>query len=140
MLDKSNENNCADFNVCDVAVSKDVHDLLRKARGEDTATNLTLYNRFFLHSLDDKQERMFLTALSEATKAGDKLYMEFRCSLDAQLDKVYKEHYRRYIETEGLVELLKSLEFDVTYQITGQGMAKYKTEDPFVSRVVAVRL
>ena len=33
----------------------------------------------------------------------------------------------------------EELGFDIEYQITGQGMAKYKTEDSFVSRIVAVR-
>jgi len=138
--DRNNANR-AEFSLCDVASSKDVHGLVFKAREQAEGDgNLTLYNRFFLHSLDDEQECSFLTALSEATKTGDKLYMEFRCSLDAELDKLYKGHYRRYVETEKLVELLRSLEFAVLYQVTGQGMAKYKTEDPFVSRIIAEKL
>ena len=130
--------NRSDFTVCDVANSKDVQGLVRKAREAAGGGNLTFYNRFFLHTLDDEQERLFLEALAEVTQTGDKLYMEYRCSLDAELDHVYKGHYRRYIDTDKLVEFLsKNLNFDVTYQITGQGMAKYKSEDPFVSRIIA---
>jgi SAM-dependent methyltransferase len=129
----------ADFNVCDVSVPEDVQAVVNKARGEQGG-NLNLYNRFFLHSLDDEQECIFLTALASAALPGDCLYMEFRCSLDAKLDKLFKGHFRRYVETEKLVAMLEEkLDFKVTYETTGQGMAKYKHEDPFVSRIIAER-
>ena len=93
-----------------------------------------------MHALDEAQELMYLEALSGATKRGDTLYMEYRCSLDASLAKEHgKGHYRRYIETKKLVELLERLDFSIKYEITGQGMAKYKAEDPFVSRIICER-
>ena len=93
-----------------------------------------------MHALDEAQELKYLEALSNATKKGDTLYMEYRCSLDAPLEKEHgKGHYRRYIETKKLVELLESLDFSIKYEITGQGMAKYKAEDPFVSRIICER-
>jgi SAM-dependent methyltransferase len=132
--------NGADFSVCDVSVPDDVRALINKARGEQQGGNLNLYNRFFLHSLNDEQERLFLTALASATKPGDCLYMEFRCSLDAKLDHLFKGHFRRYVDTSKLVAMLEDeLEFNVTYETTGQGMAKYRHEDPFVSRIIAER-
>jgi SAM-dependent methyltransferase len=131
--------NGADFSVCDVSVPDHVRTLINKARGEQGG-NLTIYNRFFLHSLNDEQEHVFLTALASATKPGDCLYMEFRCSLDAKLDHLFKGHFRRYVDTSKLVAMLEDkFEFNVTYEITGQGMAKYKHEDPFVSRIIAER-
>eukprot|EP00550_Attheya_septentrionalis_P005466 CAMPEP_0198297334 /NCGR_PEP_ID=MMETSP1449-20131203/36504_1 /TAXON_ID=420275 /ORGANISM="Attheya septentrionalis, Strain CCMP2084" /LENGTH=233 /DNA_ID=CAMNT_0043998233 /DNA_START=34 /DNA_END=735 /DNA_ORIENTATION=- len=136
--------NAADFSVCDVSVAADVEALVEKARSSgngDEETKLNIYNRFFLHSLDDDQERLFLTALSSATKPGDRLYMEFRCSLDAKLDKLYKGHFRRYLGTSKLVQTLEAdLGFHVSYQMTGQGMAKYKQEDPFVSRIICEKI
>jgi SAM-dependent methyltransferase len=135
----SEKDNGADFSVCDVSVPDHVRTLINKARGEQGG-NLNLYNRFFLHSLNDEQERVFLTALASATKPGDCLYMEFRCSLDANLDKTYKGHFRRYVDTSKLVAMLEDeLEFNVTYETTGQGMGKYKHEDPIVSRIIAER-
>jgi hypothetical protein len=90
--------------------------------------------------LDDEQERLFLTAMSEAAIEGDTLYMEFRCSLDAKLDHLFKGHFRRYVETANLVAMLETeLGWKVTYERTGQGMAKYKNEDPFVSRLICTR-
>ena len=139
----------ASFRVCDVAQARDVEALLTLARGNNTNSNtnsnnnnnIAIYNRFFLHSLDDDQEHKFLTALSDHTQPGDTLYMEYRCSLDAALDKVHgQDHYRRYVDTDQLKTVLsRQLEFDVQYDVTGQGMAKYKTEDPFVSRIIAIR-
>ena len=115
--------NAVNFNVCDVSKADQVQALVHKARagaaGTDTSS-VNLYNRFFLHSIDDQQERLFLTAVSEATKSGDTLYMEFRCSLDAHVEKIYKDHYRRYVDTNQLVIMImmeEELEFDVTYSV-----------------------
>jgi hypothetical protein len=106
----------AEFTVCDVAQADQVQALINKARQQAATMNqmdhnsdsdlLTLYNRFFLHTLDEEQERRFLTALAQAIKTGDKLYMEFRCSLDSKQEKVYKGHYRRYVDTEKLIDFL----------------------------------
>ena len=129
----------AEFSVCDVSNADHVTQLVESARSNAAEGRLTFYNRFFLHTLTDDQELVFLTALAKAAQKGDKLYMEFRCSLDAELDKAHgKGHFRRYVETDTkLAPLLKELGFAIQYNITGQGMAKYKTEDSFVSRITA---
>ena len=133
----------ATFTVCDVSKLEDVQALIDQARegaNESDNFNLTLYNRFFMHALDEQQEYLYLNALAGATKKGDTLYMEYRCSLDEALEKEHgKGHYRRYVDTAKLIELLKALGFTIKYEITGQGMAKYKSEDPFVSRVICER-
>jgi len=129
------------FAICDVADQQHVQGLMNNARAKSDNRSLYLYNRFFLHTLDDQQERLFLTALAAGAQAGDKLYMEYRCAEDAKQDHLYKGHYRRFVPTPELVAFLEGeCGFQVTYQCTGQGMAKYKQEDPFVSRVIAVKL
>ena len=141
-LQKDSPSN-ATFSVCDVSKPEHVQSLIDQARAGANAAdnfNLTLYNRFFMHALDEQQEYVYLEALASATKSGDTLYMEYRCSLDEALEKEHgKGHYRRYVETAKLVDLLQTLGFTIKYEITGQGMAKYKTEDPFVSRIVCER-
>jgi len=135
--------NGAEFSVCDCTNQTDVKELIEKARkvSESSSTdhgNVVVYNRFFLHSIDDVQEEQFMTAVGQNLKQGDKLYMEFRSELDETLPKMYgKDHYRRYVVTSKFLDLLKKLGFEIQYQITGQGMAKYKDEDPFVSRIIA---
>ena len=141
-LQKDSPSN-ASFSVCDVSKAEDVQSLIDQARSGANASdnfNLTLYNRFFMHALDEQQEYLYLEALAGATRSGDTLYMEYRCSLDEALEKEHgKGHYRRYVNTAKLVDLLESLGFTIKYEITGQGMAKYKTEDPFVSRIICER-
>eukprot|EP00546_Thalassionema_frauenfeldii_P006823 CAMPEP_0178918082 /NCGR_PEP_ID=MMETSP0786-20121207/13625_1 /TAXON_ID=186022 /ORGANISM="Thalassionema frauenfeldii, Strain CCMP 1798" /LENGTH=253 /DNA_ID=CAMNT_0020591745 /DNA_START=90 /DNA_END=851 /DNA_ORIENTATION=- len=131
----------ADFSVCDVSDANAIRDVVHAARGTAVpAQNVTLYNRFFLHALDDEQEKIFLSAVADACIPGDLLYIETRCSLDEELDKEHgKNHFRRYVKSDELIESLVSLGFGIHYKITGQGMAKYKAEDPFVTRIICER-
>jgi len=150
------ENKGTKFSICDCTDETDVDELIKSARAttassdgdSDGESNIAVYNRFFLHSIDQVQERQFLTSLKKSMIKGDKLYMEYRCDKDEALPKVYgKDHYRRYVKTSEMVQFLESSDsegedafaFEMEYEKTGQGMAKYKHEDPFVSRIIAVK-
>eukprot|EP00588_Corethron_pennatum_P011343 CAMPEP_0194267540 /NCGR_PEP_ID=MMETSP0169-20130528/2021_1 /TAXON_ID=218684 /ORGANISM="Corethron pennatum, Strain L29A3" /LENGTH=260 /DNA_ID=CAMNT_0039008409 /DNA_START=190 /DNA_END=972 /DNA_ORIENTATION=- len=148
------ENKGTKFSICDCTDETDVDELIKSARATtgdsdgDGESNIAVYNRFFLHSIDQVQERQFLTFLKKSMIKGDKLYMEYRCDKDEALPKVYgKDHYRRYVKTSEMVQFLESdsdgeedaFAFEMEYEKTGQGMAKYKHEDPFVSRIIAVK-
>lgn len=125
--------------VCgDVTRPEDVRQILDSARASEEA--LIVYSRFFLHTLDQEQEEAFLTALSQSMHSGDRLYLEFRSAEDAEIDKLFKGHFRRYVHTDALLESMNSTyDLQVQYHHTGQGMARYKREDPFVSRIIATR-
>lgn len=130
------------FSVCDVTDASAVGALVAEARAAARDGNgpIVVYNRFFLHSIDAAQEAMFVRGLAGSMAEGDRLYMEFRCHLDEDLPKVYgKDHYRRYVQTDDLCRLLERSGYAIEYRVTGRGMAKYKSEDPFVSRIVAVK-
>jgi len=138
------------FSICDCTSAADVDSLVQKARvksgeareceADDNGGNIMVYNRFFIHSITETQQNQFLTALGGSLVTGDGLMMEYRCSLDAELPKVYgTSHYRRYVVTADLLVFLDSIGFNVEYECTGIGMAKYKSEDPFVSRIIAKR-
>mmetsp|Transcript_24261 Transcript_24261/g.39431 ORF Transcript_24261/g.39431 Transcript_24261/m.39431 type:complete len:236 (+) Transcript_24261:64-771(+) len=144
-IEKNAEKNSSieglDFEVVDASAEDQVRAVVEKARTTSGAANVTVYTRFFLHSIDQTQEDKFLAALAEVLSGGDKLYFEYRCSMDEKLDKVHgKEHYRRYVDTPVMLEGLAKLGFAVEYEMTGRGMAKYKVEDPFVSRVILRKL
>ncbi len=131
------------FSVGDVACEEDVAGLVSLGRdqGHADSRSVVVYSRFVLHSLDDEQEQHFLSALSRHLLPGDSLYLEFRCSEDAATEKIFGDHYRRYVDTDNLLrELSGSYGFAIEYSLTGQGMAKYRDEDPFVSRIIARKL
>ena len=56
----------ATFSVCDVSKPEDVKALVtlaRAAANESDNFNVTIYNRFFIHALDEQQELVFLVLL-----------------------------------------------------------------------------
>ena len=93
-----------------------------------------------MHSLDETQQQLFLQALSACSDAEDIIYFEFRATGDGSLEKHFGGHYRRYVNTSEFEDDLANIAgFDVTYSITGQGMSKFKEEDPIVSRIIAAK-
>lgn len=110
------------------------------AREKSGGKEIIFYSRFVMHSLDAAQELAFLNLLSEFMRAGEYVYFEFRSKEDSELKKHYGGHFRRFIETEKFQQFLsEALGYEITYSMTGRGMAKFKEEDPFVSRVIARR-
>ena len=127
-----------DFSQGDVSDEKDVASVIEEVRSNSKGQAIVVYSRFFLHSLDDAQENKFMNALNNNLNKGDYLYFEYRSKEDQSIDKIYGDHFRRFIDTEEYLEsLTNKYAFEVLYSITGQGMAKYKEEDPFVTRIIA---
>jgi tellurite methyltransferase len=126
--------------------NKDVVEKSFKKAGEmatNKHSNLIIYSRFVMHSLSNSQESDFLFYLSKYMKENDRLYFEFRTKEDEEIVKYYgiDNHYRRYVNLEEFCEnLCKKYRFKIEYKIMGNGMAKYKDEDPFVARITAVKL
>lgn len=122
-----------------VAEHQDIETTIKAVKRNNKS--LVVYSRFFLHTLDQKQEQNFMTSLSQVLLSGDKIYFEFRSKEDEDKDKVYGEHYRRFIDSSEFIRKLEdSHNFVIEYNITGQGMAKYKSEDPFITRIIAVKV
>jgi len=132
--------------ICgDMSNSDDVKTAIDTARSyaHDDESELVIYSRFVMHSLDDQQEDLFLASLSENINQSESLYLEFRSAEDIETEKYFgnENHYRRYIDTDEFVAKLEVKHgFEVKYSITGQGMARYKNEDPFVARIIAVKV
>lgn len=122
----------------DITDEKSVREVLHLAREMAGNKQIVFYSRFVVHSIDDKQELMFLNLLSDHMRRDEVVYFEFRSKEDADLKKHYGGHFRRYIDTDNFKHSLTSgYDFSIEYSITGQGMAKFKEEDPFVSRIFA---
>lgn len=132
----------ANVTVGDVTRDGDVQAALLRARATlvRSSTAVTVYSRFLLHSLTADQETKFLTALAAHLQSGERVYFEFRSSEDAVTSKIHGHHFRRYIDSQKFSERMRIVYgFDIDYQITGQGLAKYKAEDPFITRITAVK-
>lgn len=130
----------AQFKQGDLSCDDDIANTLDNARQackEDS--QVVVYSRFVMHSLDKSQESAFLVSLGKHMQAGETVYFEFRSQEDAELEKTFGGHYRRYVNTDLFLNELNDNGFDIRYHYTGQGMSVYKNEDPFVSRIVAIR-
>ncbi|MCF6288050.1 MAG: class I SAM-dependent methyltransferase [Proteobacteria bacterium] len=136
---KKRQVNHSYFVQADLTDKQQIKSIIAKARIKAKNLPLTFYSRFVIHSLDDNQEKVLLATLSENIQMNEKVYFEFRSQEDANLDKHFGGHYRRYVDTEKFFLRLKNGGFEIEYQIIGQGMAKYKEEDPFVARIIAVK-
>lgn len=122
----------------DLTSISDVSHVVKNARESKNGDgNVAFYSRFVMHSLDDEQESALLDILSELVLVDEKVYFEFRSQEDENLDKHFGNHYRRYVDTTKFKARLNAAGFELEYEVIGQGMAKYKEEDPFVARFIA---
>ena len=125
----------------DLSCRPDVENVVQLARKKNNNGFLVHYSRFVLHSLDESEEDWFLAALSDCMKPDERVFFEFRTKEDADRYKHYPDHFRRYLDTDKFqLKLIDNLGFSVEYAVTGSGMAKYKQEDPLVSRVFARKI
>lgn len=107
---------------------------------EDATGNTLAYSRFFLHSIDDSTQQTLLSFLSQTLKKEDILALEFRTKEDESIDKIFGNHYRRYIDSDVLVkELEENYNFEINYYFKGQGLSVFKEEDPYLARIIAVK-
>ena len=139
-LSKSRNIEHSTFFQGDITNIQSVQDAVEYARKTNGGSSVVFYSRFVMHSIDDEQELCFLNVLSDCMHTNETVYFEFRSAEDAELQKHYGGHFRRYINTEDFKNTLSdNFGFEINYLITGKGMAKFKEEDPFVSRIIATK-
>jgi len=137
---KSESMDNIEFRQGDVTVESDVSALIIDAKNKHKNSSVIAYSRFFFHSIDSDQEDLLLSYLSKYLETGDSLYLEFRSKEDEGTNKIFNSHYRRYVDSEKLIEkLINEHNFEISYSIVGKGMAKYKAEDAIVARIIALK-
>lgn len=94
------------------------------------------YGRFFLHAITEQTEQRLFDELARCGNPNDELFFEFRTTRDAKAPKLFGEHYRRFIDPDALRGRVEKLGFVCHYQVEGQGLAKFRAEDPWVARMV----
>ncbi len=98
---------------------------------------IVLYSRFFLHAIQEEHEHHFLSNIKQVASRFSKIYFEYRESRDEGLNKIYGDHYRRFINADNVAKnLCQEHAIKLDYQIIGQGFAKFGQEDPWIARQV----
>ncbi|RNB90103.1 class I SAM-dependent methyltransferase [Brevibacillus nitrificans] len=128
-----------DFQVVDLndsfSLNRILEELCQKSLREKK--NMVVYLRFLLHSINETTEKVLLKSISKHLPKGSYLAAEFRTIEDQGLDKLYDDHYRRFIVAEDLVRDLEDQHQFATIAFTkGTGLSKYKGEDPFLARIL----
>lgn len=121
------------FAEADVAAPNALADIL--ARLERDGAPLVIYARFFFHAVTKEEETLVLACLSQHLPAGADCFFEFRTKNDAKTHKRFGGHYRRFIDLDEFIAAATARSFECVYQVEGQGMAKFREEDPVVGRV-----
>ena len=123
----------------DLGQLEDIEVACNWARNDsDSHRALVFYSRFVMHSLNDKQQDLLFANLRKVLLPGDRLYFEFRTKEDEELEKHFGGHFRRFVDSQLFVKKLRStLHCEIDYYHVGQGMAKFRDEDPYVCRIVA---
>lgn len=133
------ESNAADASFPHLRfVEADAKDMDLKAQIGD-ARQVCAYARFFLHAIDEVTEEALLTNLTESLPDGSAIYLEYRTLADEGTVKTFSGHYRRYIDHARLVGDMANKGIQIVYEIEGQGLARFGTEDPHVGRIIAVK-
>ncbi|XOI99576.1 class I SAM-dependent methyltransferase [Paenibacillus polymyxa] len=131
--------NKINFFTVDISDKKSLTNIFTILREDDSFKykKILVYLRFFLHSINEESEKNLLSVLSECLSEGDIIAAEFRTIEDKQIDKHYKNHFRRFIVAEDLLsDLTKKYNFSDVYFHKGQGMSVFKNEDPYLARIV----
>ena len=106
-----------------------------------------IYARFFIHSLTQNQQDVFIRFLSELKK-GAKVFLEYRTIKDPLFEKStkisetegYTDHYRRYIDHAEFCRSLEKIGFIIKYEIESLGLSVRGDDNPFLGRVVAKKI
>ena len=105
----------------------------------------SIYSRFTLHAISEKQEEELLKNVKTALKKGGRLYIEARTTKDDLYGKgkqvgkntfIYNDHFRRFIDVEELKEKLLKLGFIIISLDEDKGFSRTADSDPVLLRLV----
>jgi SAM-dependent methyltransferase len=97
-----------------------------------------VYARFLLHSLDEDGQAGLFQLAATVLRAGGLLFLEFRAHEDQTGMHLFgDDHFRTYPKAADVVTAIEARGGQILTAKTRQGWAPYRTEDPFVTRIVA---
>lgn len=106
-----------------------------------------IYARFFLHSINLKDEKKLFKILKNQSKVNTHLCFEFRTIKDEMFKKGKKiskyerisDHYRRFIDENDFIARVKQ-NYKILYCVAKKGFSKYKNENPHLCRIILKRI
>ena len=137
--------------ICKKKISKKIHhnlfvDDFIRFNYHKIKKNISIYSRFTLHTINLKNEEIFLKKLENLSNL-DFLFIETRSTKDnlyGEGKKIGKneyitDHYRRFINKSDLINKLKK-KFKILYERESKGYSKFKNEDPCLIRIIAQKI
>lgn len=134
------ENNILEFIVSDIGDSEQVSSVMQSVSHRSLFENkkILVYIRFVLHSINEETQQILLSTLSVYLKPGDIIAAEFRTIEDQTRNKIYDNHYRRFIDSELLrTDLENAYHFKTLDFFKGTGLSIFNGEDPYLARFIA---
>lgn len=95
-----------------------------------------VYARFFIHALDETALESFFTNISKVLKPAEFMFLEYRNDDDVNNPKLTESHFRAFYPSKKIREHAKSKNFNIIYEVSGQGFAKLKNDDASVTRQI----
>ena len=93
-----------------------------------------VYARFFLHALTNTEIKKFFFVAKKLIKKNGSIFIEYRTEKDKKNKKIFKNHYRNFINPNNLEKILIKFNLKSIFFKEGKGMAIYKKEDAYVAR------
>ena len=99
----------------------------------------TVYARFFFHTLKNKEILATVNKLSSLLNKNEKVFLEYRTHLDKKTKKIFKKHFRNYIDPKKMVKIFKKENFINIYSNSSYGYALFGNEDPYIARQIFIK-
>jgi len=97
-----------------------------------------VYSRFTFHAIDDHAEELVLNQLPKVLTKNGLFFLEARSKKDEKLCKNYGfTHFRRFLDFDQTITKIEDAGFRVLEKTESQGLSPYKTEDPYLIRIIA---
>ena len=107
-----------------------------------------IYARFFIHSINELKEDIFLKILSKKFNDNILIALEFRTIKDVLIKKGKKiskyerltDHYRRFIDPKKFEKKIQNLKFKILFKKIGINLSKTRNENPHLCRIIFTKV
>ena len=104
-----------------------------------------IYARFFMHAINENEQKKFFNNIKKISKKKSKIFFEFRTINDPlmikgkkiSVNESYYGHYRRFINTTKFRNDLNKNNFKITFFKESKKFALYKNQKPSICRIIA---